>query len=67
VSEVFGWNVLLRPVARARRSHRVTSKSEMEPVNPVVNSTLRAIVALEARLPLRRRRGISLVVRATRP
>lgn len=67
VDEVFGWNVLLRPVARARRRHRVTSASEMGPVNPVVNGVLRAIVALEARLPLRRRRGISLVLRATRP
>lgn len=67
VDEVFGWNVLLRPVARARRRRRVTSQSEMEPVNPLVNGVLRAIVAVEARLPLRRRRGISLVLRATRP
>lgn len=67
VDEVFGWNVILRPVARARRRRRVTSQSEMEPVNPVVNGVLRAIVAVEARLPLRRRRGISLVLRATRP
>ena len=67
VDEVFGWNVLLRPVARARRKRRTTSASEMEPVNPVVNVVLRAIVAIEARLPLRRRRGVSLVLRATRP
>jgi SAM-dependent methyltransferase len=67
VDEVFGWNVLLRPVARARRRRRVTSQSEMEPVNPLVNAVLRTIVALEARLPLRHRRGISLVLRATRP
>jgi SAM-dependent methyltransferase len=67
VDDVSSWNVLLRPVARARRRHRVTSHSEMEPVNPVINFGLRAVVRLEARLPLRRRRGISLVVRATRP
>jgi SAM-dependent methyltransferase len=67
IEDVFGWNVLLRPVARARRRRRVTSQSEMEPVNPVINLGLRTIVALEARLPVRRRRGISLAVRATRP
>jgi len=71
VAEVFGWNVLLRPVARARRrtpqrrsGHGV---SEMTPVHPVVNGVLRRIVATEARLPVRRRRGISLAIRATRP
>lgn len=67
VDAVEGWNVLLRPVARARRKRRVTSHSEMEPVNPLVNTVLRGIVAVEAVLPLRRRRGISLVLRATRP
>ena len=67
VDEVWGWNVLLRPVARARRRRRSTSQSEMEPVNPVVNVVLRAIVWIEARLPVRRRRGISLALRATRP
>lgn len=68
VEEVFGWNVLLRPVAKARRSRAAdASASEMGPVNPVVNAGLRVVVAIEARLPLRRRRGISLVVRAVRP
>ena len=66
VDSVGGWNVLLRPVARARRRRRVTSNSEMEPVNPTVNAVLRGIVGLESVLPLRRRRGISLVLRATR-
>ena len=66
VDAVTGWNVLLRPVARARRRQRTESSSEMEPVNPVVNLGLRAIVALEALLPVRHRRGISLVLRATR-
>lgn len=67
VDDVSGWNVLLRPVARVRRKNRSTSQSEMEPVNPVVNFGLRTAVALESRLPVRKRRGISLVVRATRP
>jgi SAM-dependent methyltransferase len=67
VDDVFGWNVLLRPVARARRRGRSTSRSEMEPVNPLVNVVLCATVALEARLPVRGRRGISLALHATRP
>jgi SAM-dependent methyltransferase len=67
VDDVFSWNVLLRPVARARRKNRTECASEMEPVSPVVNWGLRATVALESILPVRRRRGISLVLRATRP
>lgn len=70
VEEVFGWNVLLRPVAllRRRAPSRTSGQghSEMTPVNPVVNAVLRLIVAIESRLPVRRRRGISLVIRATR-
>jgi SAM-dependent methyltransferase len=67
VDSVGGWNVLLRPVARLRRRHRITSQSEMEPVNTIFNLALRGVVWLESLLPLRRRRGISLVLRATRP
>ncbi|MGY2875208.1 SAM-dependent methyltransferase [Marmoricola sp. URHA0025 HA25] len=69
VADVFSWNVLLRPVAKARRTRRrtwATSKSEMVPVNPLLNLGLRATVGLEALLPVRPRRGISLVIRATR-
>jgi hypothetical protein len=60
------WNVLLRPVARARRKRRVTSQSEMEPVHPVLNVGLRAAVASERFLPVRRLPGISLVARAVK-
>lgn len=67
VDQVFGWNVLLRPVARARRRTRSASRSEMEPVNPLLNGALRATVALESRLPVRSRRGISLALHATKP
>ena len=67
IEEVFSWNVLLRPVARARRKRRTECASEMEPVQGLVNAGLRAVVALESVLPVRRRRGISLVVRATKP
>ena len=66
VQDTMGWNVLLRPVARARR-RKNTSESEMEEVNPVVNAALRAVVRLESWLPLKRFRGISLVLRAYRP
>lgn len=66
VDEVCGWNVLLRPVARVRRS-RNRGESEMEEVHPLLNRVLKAIVGLEARLPVRRRRGISLVLRGHKP
>ncbi|WP_310963067.1 class I SAM-dependent methyltransferase [Nocardioides terrisoli] len=67
VEDVFGWNVLLRPIARVRRRRRRTSESEMQPVNALLNMVLRAVLAVEAHLPLRRRRGMSLVLHATRP
>jgi SAM-dependent methyltransferase len=66
VVDVMSWNVLLRPVARARRKRRVTSQSEMEPVHPVLNVGLRAAVASERFLPVRRLPGISLVARAVK-
>ncbi len=67
VVDVMSWNVLLRPVARARRRRKVTSESEMEPVHPVLNAGLRSAVALERVLPLRRLPGVSLVVAARKP
>ena len=66
VHDTMGWNVLLRPVAQMRRRTN-TSESEMVPINPLLNAALRSVVAVEAQLPLQSRRGISLVVRATRP
>jgi SAM-dependent methyltransferase len=67
VEDMMGWNVLLRPVARARRRRSSTSESEMEAVHPVVNAVLRNVVRLESGLPLGRGKGISLVLRARRP
>jgi SAM-dependent methyltransferase len=61
VHDVMGWNVLLRPVARARRRRQTGSESEMEQVAAPVNTALRTIVRLESRLPVKRFRGISLV------
>lgn len=67
VLDVGGWNVLLRPVVRLRRRTQVESASEMEHVHPVVNTALRAVVAVESVLPVERRRGVSLVLRAVKP
>jgi SAM-dependent methyltransferase len=67
VVDVRSWNVLLRPVARARRRRRVTSESEMEPVHPVLNAGLRLAVGAERFLPVGRLPGISLVARAVKP
>lgn len=67
VETAFGWNVLLRPIARARRQKRQESASEMAPVNPVVNLGLRVLLWIESWLPVRSRRGISLVMVATKP
>lgn len=73
VQDVKSWNVLLRPVARLRRStsgHRHgedSAVSDMERVARPVNAGLRAVVALESLLPVGRFRGLSLVVRAYRP
>lgn len=66
VVDVRSWNVLLRPVVRARRRSN-TSESEMEQVHPVLNAGLRAAVATERFLPLHRLPGVSLVVRAVKP
>jgi len=67
VDAAFGWNVLLRPIARMRRRRRQESASEMAPVHPVVNAGLRMLLWLESVLPVRSRRGISLVLLATKP
>ena len=67
VDELWSWNVVLRPVVKARRRRKVESASEMEEVNPVLNAGLRAAVALERVLPLGRLPGVSLVAIAHRP
>jgi SAM-dependent methyltransferase len=70
VQDVGSWNVLLRPVARLRRSRSAATgddASEMEHVARPLNAGLRAAVGLEALLPVGRFRGLSLVVRAFRP
>jgi len=66
IHDVRSWNVLLRPIARVRRSHN-TGESEMSHVPEPINTGLRASVALEALLPVQSLPGLSLVVRAWRP
>jgi hypothetical protein len=66
VDDTMGWNVLLRPIARTRRRTN-TSESEMAEINAVLNWGLRTVVRLESWLPVERLRGISLLLRATRP
>lgn len=67
VEDLWSWNVLLRPVVRARRRRHAAAESEMEPVHPVLNAGLRTAVALERVLPLRRLPGVSLVASARKP
>lgn len=67
IDDMWSWNVLLRPVVRARRRGRKAPESEMEEVHPVLNAGLRGAVALERVLPLRRLPGVSLVAVARKP
>ncbi len=67
IDDLWSWNVLLRPVVRARRRARQVAQSEMEEVSPALNACLRATVALEQVLPVRRLPGVSLVAVAHRP
>jgi SAM-dependent methyltransferase len=67
VVDIWSWNVLLRPVVRARRRKRSQAESEMEQVHPVLNAGLRSAVALERVLPLKRLPGVSLVASARKP
>ena len=67
IDELSSWNVLLRPVVRARRRNKNAPESEMEAVNPVLNAGLRAAVGMERVLPLKRLPGVSLVVVAHKP
>ncbi|MBM9460546.1 class I SAM-dependent methyltransferase [Nocardioides sp. zg-536] len=67
IEDLASWNVLLRPVVRMRRRDRQAPESEMEAVHPVLNAGLRAAIALERVLPVRRWPGVSLVAVARKP
>ncbi len=62
VEALRSWNVLLRPVVAFRR--RSSSGSDLERLPALVNHALRAVVALERRLPVGGRAGVSLLLRA---
>ena len=65
VDEIWSWNVLLRGVAALRR--RRAHGSQLEEHSRPVNAMLSMAVAVERRVSvLRRRRGISLLMTATR-
>lgn len=59
------WNVLLRPAAAWKRKR--STGSDLEKMHPLVNATLRRIVAAERFLPVGSLPGVSLLVRARRP
>ncbi|GIH10497.1 methyltransferase [Rhizocola hellebori] len=65
VETLWSWNVLLRPVVAMRRKQ--SSGSDVTDVHPLVNFGLETIVKLERYLPVKSRRGVSLMLRARRP
>jgi SAM-dependent methyltransferase len=77
VDSLRSWMVLLRPVVAFRRrsggpaevdaNGQGRGHDEVVRMNPLVNSVLHGIVALERYLPLGARRGVSLMMRAHRP
>jgi SAM-dependent methyltransferase len=65
IEDMWSWNVLLRPVAKL---HRRSSKgSDLDDINPVINTGLRAVITAERYLPVKSLPGVSLFVRARRP
>jgi len=67
IVDLHSWNVLLRPVAMMRRRRSSTSESEMEETSGPINAGLKLALAIEARLPVHRLPGISLVALARKP
>jgi SAM-dependent methyltransferase len=65
IEEMWSWNVLLRPVVSLRR--KFSSGSDLGKVNPLVNSSLKAIITAERYLPVKSLPGVSLFLRARRP
>jgi SAM-dependent methyltransferase len=65
VDTVWSWNVLLRPVAAWRR--KKLNGSDLDSLNPMVNSVLTAIVAVERYLPVKSLPGVSLMMVAHKP
>ena len=58
VDRMWSWNVLMRPLATARR--RRSTGSDIDQLPRPLNAALRGVVSLERVLPVGRRRGVSL-------
>jgi SAM-dependent methyltransferase len=65
IEDLWSWNVLLRPVVAMRR--KSSTGSDLDQVNPLVNTGLAAIIAAERYLPVKSLPGVSLFLRARRP
>jgi SAM-dependent methyltransferase len=65
IEDVWSWNVLLRPVVGLRR--KSSTGSDLDNVNPVVNTALRAVITAERYLPVKSMPGVTLFLRARRP
>jgi SAM-dependent methyltransferase len=64
IDRMWSWNVLLRPVAAARR--RTSAGSDLGEVQPLLNAALTSIVVAERYLPVKSLPGVSLMLRARR-
>jgi SAM-dependent methyltransferase len=65
IEDLWSWNVLLRPLVSLRR--KSSSGSDLGTVNPLVNTSLKAIITAERYLPVKSLPGVSLFLRARRP
>jgi SAM-dependent methyltransferase len=65
IEDLWSWNVLLRPVVKLRR--KSSEGSDLDDVNPIVNTGLKAIITAERYLPVKSLPGVTLFLRARRP
>jgi SAM-dependent methyltransferase len=65
IEDVWSWNVLLRPVVKLRR--KASEGSDLDDVNPIINTGLTAIIVAERYLPVKSLPGVTLFLRARRP
>jgi len=65
IEELWSWNVLLRPVVKMRRQS--SEGSDLEDLNPIVNTALLGIIRAERYLPVKSLPGVTLFLRARRP
>lgn len=64
VESMDSWNVLLRPVVKARR--KKSAGSDLDDMHPIVNLGLRAIVTAERYLPVTSLPGVTLLAEVRR-